>query len=103
MRFPRDDDRQEDYQEKIVMQLAEQEEDELERVKEESRRRKLAILEKYKNKPQQHDTPSRDIGKMPVHICCCYLVMLIMVFSKVKSSGNCLLKMIFIIDFYSCV
>lgn len=38
-----------DYQEKIAVQLAEQEEDDLERIKEESRRRRQAILEKYKN------------------------------------------------------
>ncbi|KZV58548.1 hypothetical protein F511_12375 [Dorcoceras hygrometricum] len=50
----RDEDIQEDYQDKIVMQLAEQEEDELERI-EESRRRKQAILEKYKNKICQKD------------------------------------------------
>ncbi|KAL8470602.1 hypothetical protein ACS0TY_033236 [Phlomoides rotata] len=57
----RDNDRQEDYQEKIVMQLAEHEEDELERVKEESRRLRQAILEKHQNKPQQRETPSRDM------------------------------------------
>ncbi|XP_075522264.1 uncharacterized protein LOC142555326 isoform X2 [Primulina tabacum] len=45
----REEDIQEDYQDKIVMQLAEQEEDDLERI-EESRRRKQAILEKHKNK-----------------------------------------------------
>ncbi|KAL8035204.1 hypothetical protein ABFX02_12G082200 [Erythranthe guttata] len=59
----REDDRQEDYQEKIETQLAEQEEDDLERIKEESRRRKQAILEKYKNKQQQNETHSHDIVK----------------------------------------
>ncbi|XP_051122127.1 uncharacterized protein LOC127245336 isoform X2 [Andrographis paniculata] len=54
----REDDGQEDYQEKIVMQLAEQEEDELEKIKEESRRRTQAILEKYKNQ-QKNDSQNR--------------------------------------------
>lgn len=62
MRGPREDDRQEDYQEKIAMQLAEQEDDDLERIKEESRRRRQAILEKYKNQHQQLETLSQDIG-----------------------------------------
>ncbi|CAH9147829.1 unnamed protein product [Cuscuta epithymum] len=48
-KFRRDEDEQEEYQEKITMQLAEQEED-TERIKEESRRRRQAILEKYKNR-----------------------------------------------------
>ncbi|KAK6116353.1 hypothetical protein DH2020_049815 [Rehmannia glutinosa] len=54
----REEERQEDYQERIVMQLEEQEEDDLERIKEESRRRKQAILEKYKNQctEQQNET-----------------------------------------------
>lgn len=51
----RDENEQQDYQEKIVLQLAEQEEDDLERIKEESRRRREAILEKYRSqKSQQH-------------------------------------------------
>lgn len=62
----REDDGQEDYQEKIETQLAEQEEDDLERIKEESRRRRQAILEKYKNQKQQHDTSSQGNGKS----CC---------------------------------
>ncbi|GFP96609.1 serine/threonine-protein kinase prp4 homolog [Phtheirospermum japonicum] len=55
----REDDIQEDYQDRIVMQLAEKdEEDDLERIKEESRRRRQAILEKYKNlhEEQQNET-----------------------------------------------
>ncbi|XP_047943642.1 serine/threonine-protein kinase prpf4B-like isoform X2 [Salvia hispanica] len=55
-KLERDLDRQEDYQEKIAVQLAEQEEDDLERIKEESRRRRQAILEKYKNKQQKPET-----------------------------------------------
>ncbi|KAL6571006.1 hypothetical protein OROGR_000556 [Orobanche gracilis] len=62
----REDERQEDYQDKIVMQLAEQEEDDLERIKEESRRRRQAILEKYKSQCQQNDTPSQDMDKNQV-------------------------------------
>ncbi|XP_047330052.1 serine/threonine-protein kinase prpf4B-like [Impatiens glandulifera] len=41
----------EDYEEKVALQLADQEEDDLDRIKEESRRRMQAILEKYKAKP----------------------------------------------------
>ncbi|KAK6134076.1 hypothetical protein DH2020_032173 [Rehmannia glutinosa] len=59
----REDDRQEDYQDKIAMQLAEQEEDDLEKIKEESRRRRQAILEKYKNQHQQRETHSQDMVK----------------------------------------
>ncbi|KAL6538942.1 hypothetical protein OROMI_025268 [Orobanche minor] len=59
----REDERQKDYEDKIVMQLAEQEEDDLERIKEESRRRRQAILEKYKNQYQQNETPSQDMDK----------------------------------------
>ncbi|KAK4357591.1 hypothetical protein RND71_023201 [Anisodus tanguticus] len=59
----RDEVEQEDYQEKIVFQLAEQEEDELDRVKEESRRRRQAILEKYKVRHSQKEqvTQSGDV------------------------------------------
>ncbi|GFP94602.1 serine/threonine-protein kinase prp4 homolog [Phtheirospermum japonicum] len=58
----REDDKEEDYQDKIIMQLEEQEEDDLERIKEESRRRRQAIMEKYKNL-QQRKTPSQDMFK----------------------------------------
>ncbi|CAI9785362.1 unnamed protein product [Fraxinus pennsylvanica] len=63
----REEDEQEDYQERIAMQLEEQEED-LERIREESRRRKQAILEKYKNKQsqQQIGTQSQDMDKEQV-------------------------------------
>lgn len=60
----REDDRQEDYQEKIAVQLDEQEEDDIERIKEESRRRRQAILEKYKNKQQKPLTNLQGIGEM---------------------------------------
>ncbi|XP_004239418.1 uncharacterized protein [Solanum lycopersicum] len=63
-RSRRDEVEQEDYQEKVVFQLAEQdEEDELDRIKEESRRRRQAILEKYKikNSPKEQVTQSGDV------------------------------------------
>lgn len=63
--YCRDEVEQEDYQEKVVFQLAEQdEEDELDRIKEESRRRRQAILEKYKikNSPKEQVTQSGDVG-----------------------------------------
>ncbi|KAK4376472.1 hypothetical protein RND71_002768 [Anisodus tanguticus] len=63
----RDEVEQEDYQEKIVFQLAEQEEeDKLDRIKEESRRRRQAILEKYKNQQSQKEqvTQSGDVGNI---------------------------------------
>lgn len=75
----REDDRQEDYQEKIAVQLAEQEEDDLERIKEESRRRRQAILEKYKNKQQKPETRLQGIGK---DVMCLSLL----VFAKVSIS-----------------
>ncbi|KAH7652902.1 Non-specific serine/threonine protein kinase protein [Dioscorea alata] len=43
---------EEDYEEKIEQQLAQQDEDDVEKIKEESRKRRLAILEKY-NKQKQ--------------------------------------------------
>lgn len=59
---------QEDYQDKIVMQLAEQEEDDLERI-EESRRRKQAILEKHKNKfSQKNELNSEETGKSVLYL-----------------------------------
>ncbi|CAA0808997.1 Protein kinase superfamily protein [Striga hermonthica] len=59
----REEETEEDYQDKIAMQLAEQEEDDLERIKEESRKRRQAILEKYKNQHQQTGTSSEDMVK----------------------------------------
>ncbi|KAF7827834.1 serine/threonine-protein kinase prpf4B-like isoform X1 [Senna tora] len=49
----RGDDQQDDLDEKVTLQFDEQEEEDLNRIKEESRRRREAILEKYK-KQQQH-------------------------------------------------
>ncbi|KAL1809256.1 hypothetical protein ACET3Z_026246 [Daucus carota] len=49
----RDDVEEEDYKETIFMQLAQQEEEDLSRIKEESRRRRQAILEKYKTQQSQ--------------------------------------------------
>lgn len=55
---------QEDFEERITLKLAEQEED-LDRVKEESRKRRQAILEKYRNQQlhQQNETRSEDVEK----------------------------------------
>ena len=47
--FAREED-EEDYKEKIEQQLAQHDEDDVEKIKEESRKRRLAILEKYKKK-----------------------------------------------------
>lgn len=45
------DDEEEDYEERVMMELVEQEEEDIDKIKEESRKRRQAILEKYK--PQQ--------------------------------------------------
>ncbi|KAJ7515863.1 hypothetical protein O6H91_22G032200 [Diphasiastrum complanatum] len=45
----REEENQEVYVERVALQLAAQEEDDVEKIKEESRRRRQAILEKYKN------------------------------------------------------
>lgn len=65
------DDEQGDYEEGTALQLAEQEEEDLNRIKEESRRRRQAILEKYKsqqsqqpNEPQLEDVEK---DKEPAH------------------------------------
>lgn len=60
----RDKVEQEDYQERIVLQLAEQEEEDFNRIKEESIRRRQAILDKYKTKPLQQQPRLGDIGKV---------------------------------------
>jgi serine/threonine-protein kinase PRP4 len=49
----REEENEEEYKERIELQLAAQEEDDVERIKEESRRRRQAILEKYKQLQQQ--------------------------------------------------
>lgn len=49
----REDENQEEYQERVLLQLAEQEEDDVEKIKEESRKRRQAILEKYRQQNQQ--------------------------------------------------
>uniref|UniRef100_A0A2C9VQ34 non-specific serine/threonine protein kinase n=1 Tax=Manihot esculenta TaxID=3983 RepID=A0A2C9VQ34_MANES len=60
----RDQDEQDDFEERISIQLAEQEDD-LDRVKEESRKRSQAILEKHRNKQlqQQNESQSDDVEK----------------------------------------
>ncbi|GKU90347.1 hypothetical protein SLEP1_g4351 [Rubroshorea leprosula] len=54
----RDKDEHEDFEEKITLKLAEQEEEELNRIREESRKRRQAILEKYKNQQLQQQNES---------------------------------------------
>lgn len=65
------DDEQGDYDEGNALQFAEQEEEDLNRIKEESRRRRQAILEKYKSQrlQQQNEPPSVEIekGKFELH------------------------------------
>ncbi|XP_055809706.1 uncharacterized protein LOC129879969 [Solanum dulcamara] len=68
-RSKRDKVEQEDYQEKVVFQLAEQEEeDELDRIKEESRRRRQAILEKYKVKNSQKEQVTQSGDVVEIHM-----------------------------------
>lgn len=56
---------EEDYQERIEQQLAKQDEEDVDKIKEESRKRRQAILEKYKQQQlQQHvESLSNDIDK----------------------------------------
>ncbi|KAF2311134.1 hypothetical protein GH714_019650 [Hevea brasiliensis] len=58
------DSTKDDFEERINLKLAEQEED-LERIKEESRKRRQAILEKFRNQQsqQQNETQSEDAEK----------------------------------------
>ncbi|PSR88263.1 Serine/threonine-protein kinase [Actinidia chinensis var. chinensis] len=64
-KFRRDEDEQEEYRERIELQLVDQEEEDVDKIKEESRRRRQAILEKYKThkSQQQHDPHLEDKGK----------------------------------------
>ena len=57
----RDEEEQDDYEERIELKLAEQEEEELGRIKEESRKRRQAILEKYKSQQLQQQTESHPV------------------------------------------
>ncbi|XP_021299660.1 serine/threonine-protein kinase prpf4B [Herrania umbratica] len=72
-KIKRDKEEQDDFEERIALKLAEQEEDELSRIKEESRKRRQAILEKYKNQHLQQQTLSHleDVNKdnEPVENC----------------------------------
>lgn len=52
----REEENQEEYQERVALQLAEQEEDDIEKIKEESRKRRQAILEKYRQQKDQKQT-----------------------------------------------
>ncbi|KAA8529183.1 hypothetical protein F0562_034018 [Nyssa sinensis] len=64
-KIKRDEDELEDYRERIALQLEDKKEEDLDRIKEESRRRSKAILEKYNTQQlqQQHEPYSVDIGE----------------------------------------
>ncbi|KAK8546934.1 hypothetical protein V6N13_099680 [Hibiscus sabdariffa] len=68
----RDEEEKDDLEERITIKFAEEEEEELNRIKEESRKRRQAILQKYKSNPLQQQTVSVsvDVNKdnMPVEI-----------------------------------
>lgn len=57
----RDEDEQDDFEERVSLKLVEQEED-LNRIKEESRKLRQAILEKHKNLQAQQKSESLDLG-----------------------------------------
>ncbi|GLT91781.1 hypothetical protein SLE2022_096540 [Rubroshorea leprosula] len=60
----RDEDEQHYFEERISLKLAEQEDEELNRIREESRKRRQAILEKYKNQqPKLQNESGPDDGK----------------------------------------
>ncbi|XP_059649397.1 uncharacterized protein LOC132295237 [Cornus florida] len=69
-KLKRDKDEQEESQERIALQLVDQEEEDLNRIKEESRRRRQAILEKYKTQQFQQECVPRpeDIDKKLVEL-----------------------------------
>ncbi|XP_028768199.1 serine/threonine-protein kinase prpf4B isoform X1 [Neltuma alba] len=70
----RGEDEQDDLDETVTLPFAEQEEEDLNRIKEESRRRREAILEKYKKQqPQQHQheeqtSENKEKDKDPVNV-----------------------------------
>ncbi|KAJ4843162.1 hypothetical protein Tsubulata_018589 [Turnera subulata] len=61
----RDEDDQDDFEERIALKLAQQEEEDVDKIKEESRKRMQAILEKYRNKQlqQQSETHSGEVNR----------------------------------------
>ncbi|KAJ0252904.1 Uncharacterized protein HA466_0120190 [Hirschfeldia incana] len=64
----RNEDAQKDNDKEVIWKSPEEEEEELNRIKEESRKRMEAILEKYKKKPdQQNELSSQDKGKDDVN------------------------------------
>ncbi|XP_050224470.1 uncharacterized protein LOC126674130 isoform X2 [Mercurialis annua] len=76
-KLERDEDEQDEFEERIALKLAEQDED-LDRVKEESRKRRQAILEKYRNqkKPQQNDTQLVHVEKADSPLAQCSVQLL---------------------------
>ncbi|XVE91409.1 hypothetical protein REPUB_Repub01dG0007000 [Reevesia pubescens] len=63
-KLKRDEEEQDDFEEGIALKLAEPEEEELNRIKEESRKRRQAILEKYKSQQLQQQTQSHPVDVM---------------------------------------
>lgn len=59
----RGEDEQDDLDEKVTLQFDEQEEEDLNRIKEESRRRREAILEKYKKQQHQQAEQTPENGE----------------------------------------
>lgn len=59
----REEENQEEYQERVALQLAEQEEDDIEKIKEESRKRRQAILEKYRQQKHPQQTNEQEASK----------------------------------------
>ncbi|XP_022726999.1 serine/threonine-protein kinase prpf4B-like [Durio zibethinus] len=57
-KLKRDEEEQDDFEKGIALKVAEQEEEELNRIKKESRKRRQAILEKYKSQQLQPQTQS---------------------------------------------
>ncbi|KAL9423390.1 hypothetical protein AB3S75_035475 [Citrus x aurantiifolia] len=57
-KITKDEDEQDDFEERVALKLEEQEEEDLDRIMEESRKRRQAILEKYKNQQLQQQKDS---------------------------------------------
>ncbi|KAJ7517586.1 hypothetical protein O6H91_21G030300 [Diphasiastrum complanatum] len=59
-----EEENQDEYVERVALQLAAQEEDDVEKIKEESRKRRKAIMEKYKNKKCKQQEPMEIVTDM---------------------------------------
>lgn len=60
MMVVREEEEEEDYQDKIEQQLAKQDEDDVDMIKNESRKRRQAILEKYRQRQLRQVESSSD-------------------------------------------